>query len=76
MDVDGGAREILMVLSQKFRGWKKGKGILMGRKGNIDGAVQKILRVEQREKNNGGENKYCWGAKEILFPFSVEQREH
>ena len=45
-------------------------------KGNIDGAVQKILRVEQREKNNGGENKYCWGAKEILFPFSVEQREH
>ena len=47
----------------------------MGRKGNIDGAVQKILRVEQREKNNGGENKYCWGAKEILFPFSVEHRD-
>ena len=48
----------------------------MGSKGNIDGAVPKILKVEQREKNNGGENKYCWGAKEILFPFSVEQREH
>ena len=33
LDVDGGAREILMVLSQKFRGWKKGKKVKM----NIDG---------------------------------------
>ena len=52
LDVDGGAREILMVQSKKYWGWNKGK------------------------KNNGGENKYCWGAKEILFPFSIEQREH
>ena len=35
LDVDGGAREILMVLSQKFRGWKKGKKVKM----NIDGAL-------------------------------------
>ena len=48
----------------------------MGSKGNIDGAVQKILRVEHREKNNGRENKYSWGAKEILFSLTVEQREH
>ena len=28
-NIDGGAREILMVLSQKFRGWKKGKKVKM-----------------------------------------------
>ena len=41
-------------------------------KGNIDGTVPKIQRVEKREK---GQNEYCSGAREILMVLWVEQRE-
>ena len=41
-------------------------------KGNIDGTVPKIQRVEKMKK---GQNEYCWGAREILMVLWVEQRE-